>query len=227
MASPQGLNINPAIFGPRPAIAVPIPVTISEPAICAAIALAIEAPRPVNFNNATAAMIVDSIGATSTKPFHALIAAMIASNISVPILDRISIKSISFINVPIFSPIIVQSVPCTAFINVVSIPFIHLLAVSAASSNLNVEKNVLIPSAMDNPKLSHLKLSPKLLRTYNAVFNALAIVNPKTENVSGVIRPFKNVAKPVPKLLAFSYIASQSILPSASCNFLPKSAPRL
>ena len=227
MASVQGLNINPAIFGPRPAIAVPIPVTISEPAICAAIALAIEAPRPVNFNNATAAMIVASIGATSKKPFHALIAAIIASNISVPILDRISIKSIPFINSPIFSPIIVQFVPCTAFINVVKIPFIHLLAVSAARTKSKVEKNVLIPAAMDSPKLDQSNVVPNESRKCNAVFNAPAIVAPKTENVSGDIKPFKKLANPVPNLSAFSYIASQSILPSASCNFFPKSAPRL
>ena len=85
---------------------------------------------------------------------------------------------------------------------VLKIPFAHTLSVFANALKSKVVKNLLIPSAIDKPKLLKSKVSPNDKAAYIAVFNELAIVFPNAPKSSGLIKPLRNSAKPLPKPLA-------------------------
>ena len=135
-------------------------------------------PTPENFNKLIADTIIDSIGAASNNPAPTSIEALMASHITVPILLKMSIKSIPAINVPICSPISLHLTPFKAAIIESRIPLAHVLKVSAASSNLKFVKKPFIPAAIDTPKFVQSKVVPKELRNSRAVLSELAIVLP-------------------------------------------------
>ena len=88
-------------------------------------------------------------------------------------------------------------------------PFTQLFTDSAASLKSNVLKKLLIPSAIDFPRLSQSKVLPNEFNPCNAVFNAPAIVVVTETNNSGLISPFKKSANPFPKFSATLYAELQ------------------
>ena len=170
--------------------------------IAVAILLAILVPNFVNFAVANPAIKAVSKGASSNNPFICLNDAFIASHNAFAIVPAIPVKSNSHKNSPIFRPINSKSVFLNIVATVVNTPLNHTLIVSAAFLKSNSLKNPFIPSAIESPKSFQSNVVPKEFKKYNAEFKEPAIVLPVAPNKSGLINPFKKLARPFPQFLA-------------------------
>ena len=172
--------------------------------IALTILLTILEPSFVNFAVANPSNKAVSSGASSNKPFNNLKAPLIASHKAFATSLIIPVKSSSFKNSPIFLPISSKSVFLSMVATVVNTPLNHTFMVSAKFLKSKVLKNSLIPVAIERPKSFQSNVFPNELRKYNAVFKEPAIVFPVAPNNSGLINPFKKLAKPFPQFLALS-----------------------
>ena len=108
---------------------------------------------------------------------------------------------------------------------VVLIPSTQTLSVFANDAKSNVWKKLLIPLAMDSPKFLKSKFSPNDKAAYIAVFKEPAIVFPTAPNNSGLIKPLRKSANPLPKFLAPSYTLFHWILLREFVSVVPIYSP--
>ena len=118
------------------------------------------------------------------------------------LLAKSSICKLS-INSPSLWPISSKSVFSSNDIPASNIPATHVWIVSPHIAKSASLKNDVIPSPIEFPNSVQSNVLPNVFKNRKAVLSAFAIVLPNSLNKSVLISPFKKVARPLPKLLAY------------------------
>jgi hypothetical protein len=119
-----------------------------------------------------------------------------------------------FIEVAILLPRLPHLIEVAAATIASEIPFMVLPNTEPVSPASQSVKNLLIPAASESPRFVKLNLSRNASAAFSTVLTAPEIVPPRAENSSGLMRPFRKLARPVPKSLDFWYISFHLISPS-------------